>query len=180
MRNKLLNLNIMLHRIVEKSVTYLIDLKQGVAHITHADPSLSEQVFLPYRVNFQGQKYPITTICAYAFADCRNINYVSIPIDVTRIEEGAFANCINLKDIRLPYCLKYLGARAFLNCAKLEVLHMVERVKYIGDEAFKGCPHIRYAQLPHNLEYVGEDIYDKAIEKIHVLECDIEEYCRMV
>ena len=54
----------MLHRIVEKSVTYLIDLKQGVAYVTHVDPSVCERVFLPYKVSFQGKKYPITTICA--------------------------------------------------------------------------------------------------------------------
>ena len=54
-------------------------------------------------------------IDSYAFADCKNLEYVEIANGVTEICAGAFANCTSLSNISIPTSVKWVGEDAFFN-----------------------------------------------------------------
>ena len=61
-------------------------------------------------------KTSITTINAYAFCGCTNIQSVDIPDSVTEIGDYAFYNCGRISSFTIPYDLTKIGKGAFEKC----------------------------------------------------------------
>jgi hypothetical protein len=61
----------------------------------------------------------VTDIGIYAFADCDQLNSVTMGSGVVNIGEGAFKDCVLLPTIEMPAALGNLGAYAFKGCSSL-------------------------------------------------------------
>ncbi len=56
---------------------------------------------IPSEINYEGQKYRVTSLNEYAFLGCYDLTSVDIPYSVTSIGDAAFMGCSSLTDV---YC----------------------------------------------------------------------------
>ena len=59
----------------------------------------------------------VTSICDYAFYNCRSIVSVQLPAGLTRIGSNAFYMCLALAEITIPDSVTIIGAKAFASTA---------------------------------------------------------------
>ena len=91
----------------------------------------------------------VTEIQNSAFANCKNLDSITIPAYLTIVPAGAFFGCVNLRyvnfaktlSIQLNYTssVKEIGNSAFEGCISLKSINLPGNVSKIGDNAFKGC-----------------------------------------
>ena len=96
-------------------------------------------------------EYDIEEIGEYAFANCLNIENVTMP-KVRIIGEGAFLNCINLKTITIPKDLMIINSKTFKNCKSLEKVFLINNcsLKTIGESAFENCTSLSFVGRKYN------------------------------
>jgi hypothetical protein len=76
----------------------------------------------------------------YAFQECRNLTYASIPSSVTKIGNYAFAWCNKLNAINIPSGVTSIGSYAYYNCSGVTSVNIPDSVSTIGDLAFGAMP----------------------------------------
>ena len=103
--------------------------------------------------------YPVTSIGADAFYDCRYLQAVTIPEGVTYINMWAFQDCYNLKSVSLPDSLEYIDSSAFSYCESLESITIPENVEHIGGNAFYCCESLRSVSIGRNVSYIGDGAF---------------------
>ena len=119
------------------------------------------------QVKFSGN---ITSICEFAFNNCKNLERITIPASVESIGGGAFFNCINLESVTFASGSKlttinttgysyvegsgygYYGA--FEGCKNLEKIVIPNSVTSMGNYAFNGCTNLETVVLSNNLEAI--------------------------
>lgn len=125
-----------------------------------------------------------TSIPAYCFYKCVELENIDIPDSVISIGERAFAGCVSLKAITLSENVTSMGAYAFENCYSLEtmiypstkvtsipaymcascynlkVVELPQMINTISDHAFQHCRSLETITLPENII----TIWDAAFE----------------
>ncbi len=94
----------------------------------------------------------VTVIDELAFADCKEIESITIPKGVKRIETMAFFKCEALQEINLPDGLEYIGSDAFNRCKTTEYLFIPKTVTEIGHHAFSQCEKISTVFMEHETD----------------------------
>ncbi|MBR2730788.1 MAG: leucine-rich repeat protein [Clostridia bacterium] len=106
----------------------------------------------------------ITSVGAYAFADCTNLTKVVLDPTVKKINSYAFYNCTSFVMNGLPRNIKYIGNRAFAGCPIRTFAwdsglvigqKQAEEKPFIGAFAFEGCTQLMSVELPDDLESIG-------------------------
>ena len=87
---------------------------------------------IPETININGEQYTVTSIGRAAFADYRNLEYVSIPETVVSIGDYAFFHS-SLREVVVPGSVMNIGKRAFGNCDKLKRIVLPQNVAMEGD-----------------------------------------------
>lgn len=95
-----------------------------------------------------------TGIGDLAFANCSNLERVSIPESLTRIGRSAFNGCISLGEIQFPESLEQIGDSAFYNCGLICVT-IPERVTSLGGSAFGNCSKLKNVSIPGSVSSVS-------------------------
>ncbi len=85
------------------------------------------------------------------FADCINLNKISIPQSVTNISEYAFYNCTSLEEISIPGTIENIGNYAFGNCTNLSKVTLNEGLVRILQYAFYNCTSLKEINFPNSL-----------------------------
>ncbi len=83
----------------------------------------------------------------------------TLPGNVTSIDAYAFADCAALTNITLSDRLTNIGARAFSWCAKLTTITLPQTVTAIGSRAFESCPSLARVCSRGNAPTVGSDAF---------------------
>ncbi len=96
-----------------------------------------------------------TSIGAYAFYNCKNLELIDIPSSVTSIGAYAFGYCESLRGVVLPDAVKAFPAGVFYNCKSLEYINPSLNTTTIGDYAFAGCEKLAQFDLGSKLTTVG-------------------------
>ena len=80
-------------------------------------------------------------------------------IEIDAIAEHAFADCQNLEWVTLPETTKKIGYRAFENCTSLQgiLINAIDSIT-IGNEAFDGCDSLRFV-ASNAMKGIMEDGY---------------------
>ncbi len=101
----------------------------------------------------------ISSIGAFAFADCYYLPSINIPSSVVTINDGAFENCRLLSTIRFANNgqLTTIGSWAFYNCHELKDVVIPEGVTEIGLAAFYGCANLKELTLPASLASIKDN-----------------------
>ena len=68
----------------------------------------------------------VTSICDWAFADCKDLDKINIPEGVTTIGKCAFSGCISLTTISIPSTVTSIGDPPFLYCYGLNSIVVEE------------------------------------------------------
>nr|MCR5460168.1 leucine-rich repeat domain-containing protein [Acetatifactor sp.] len=81
----------------------------------------------------------ITTIGLQSFANCPNLEEVTLHNGLQNIYDRSFYESTALKKINVPANLKYLGTKAFYNCG-ISTFDLPQGLETIGTYVFLGCP----------------------------------------
>ncbi|MCD8013553.1 MAG: leucine-rich repeat protein [Lachnospiraceae bacterium] len=96
-------------------------------------------VSIPASVTINGVDYKVTTIGESAFANCTNLETVSVGGSLTVIEAKAFYKCTNLKSVSGCSEVVSIGASAFSGCKKLTSVDGMTKLTTISSKAFYNC-----------------------------------------
>lgn len=137
------------------------------------------KVTIPESVSFGNNTYKVTSISAYAFADCSDLSSISIPKSVTRIGKSAFRTCYFAKDSLINNTTilddNYWGATLCEEETKDGLLikdHKVikcrswatsvtipEGVTSISSSAFSGCTSLTSITIPASVTSIGDNVF---------------------
>lgn len=79
----------------------------------------SSNVIIPEEVSYEGREYAITSIGAWAFAQCENLTTITLPPSVTSIGDEAFSECVSMTSVLIPNSVTEIGHEIFANCHSL-------------------------------------------------------------
>ena len=90
----------------------------------------------------------VTVITEGAFANCTNLEKVTIKSGATHIDEWCFVNCYYLETVTMPNTVVYIGMGAFSGCASLENIKLSTSLEELSSEAFAGCKSLTSVKIP--------------------------------
>lgn len=102
---------------------------------------------------------PVTKIATKAFQGNTDLRGLSMPYTITEIGEWAFAECPNMEQITLSPSITEIPASCFYSSGLTECV-VPEGVTSIGAAAFKECEIMQSLILPSTLKTVGRDCFD--------------------
>ena len=123
----------------------------------------------------------ITSLGAYAFADCESIAEVIFNNLLEEIPEGCFSGCISLEKIQFPSSLKQIKKGAFKDCISIQGLTFPQTTNFIGEYAFYGCSNISTTLVLPSINVIKAHSFQNLISVVHIMmnPCNastIEEY----
>ena len=101
----------------------------------------------------------VGTVGKSAFAECSNLEEVTLARGVMSIEDNAFENCTSLATIVIPQNMKTIGNSAFAGCMGLVSVSFKEGIETIGNNAFENCASITSILFPESLTAIGEKAF---------------------
>lgn len=117
--------------------------------------SLSDELYIPTSVNYNGSDYAVTSIGEWAFVSCSSITSVIIPNSVTSIGNDAFCYCRGLTSVNIQGNITSIGSYAFADCSSLASLDIPSSVTSIGEFAFSGCSDLASVNIPIGITSIG-------------------------
>lgn len=77
-------------------------------------------------IRYADIEYDVTSLCSYAFLDCRNMTsmYISYNSYITEIKEGTFSGCSSLENMTLTRKITSVEKNAFYGCKNLEYIEI--------------------------------------------------------
>ena len=127
-------------------------------------------LIIPDEVDFEGEKYPVTTIEKQAFKGKSAIKTVELNKGLVRIGEQAFDGCSGIQSLIIPASVNYIDSEAFANCSGLtemvidteksnEASELNKGLVRIGEHAFDGCSGIQSLIIPASVTYIGPEAF---------------------
>jgi hypothetical protein len=99
----------------------------------------------------------LSSIPEYAFASCKNLQYVTLSDKITSVGNGAFEDCAAIDGIDFaPF--KTIGDRAFAGCGTLKDVSFGDNLESLGSEAFAGCDALEQVDI-ESLKTMGDRIF---------------------
>ena len=126
-------------------------------------------VTVPDSVDFGGNKYFVATIDSIAFRGSRNLQKIVMSDSLLTIGHAAFAECPDINKITIPKKITVLADSLFYKCTNLVSVEMTETVKKIGASAFSNCTALNLNALPSKLESLGNLAFTKCDGLDHIV-----------
>ncbi len=74
---------------------------------------------------------------------------------ITSIGDSAFNNCKSLESVTIPNNVTIIESFAFSDCKNLAYVSLSDGLTEIGDYAFKNCPNIKEITIPNSVFLIG-------------------------
>ena len=100
----------------------------------------------------------LTTIPAYLFMYCQNLQSVTIPENITAIEDGAFSTCLKLTSIDIPNSVTSIGFGAFYGAGICSIV-LPENITTINENTFYGCANLASITIPNKVTTIKESAF---------------------
>ena len=100
----------------------------------------------------------ITSIPAYLFMYCQNLQSVIIHNNVTTIEDGAFSTCQKLTSIDIPNSVTSVGFGAFSETGIRSII-LPENITTINGNTFYGCTNLTSITIPNKVTTIKESAF---------------------
>ena len=110
-----------------------------------------------YEIEHVSVSNGITSIGAYAFYSCTQLEILDIPESVSKIGEAAFMGT-GIQSINLQ--IEELGNYAFKDCHSLHSVVLQSGVKAIGDGCFSGDYLLSSLTIPETVNHIGADAFN--------------------
>lgn len=120
--------------------------------------ALGSELFLDSAVESVtvGQSYRPLDSCADTFAEASSLKKVDFENrSFSILHEGMFANCENLEKVTLNYDAHVLPAGIFWGCSSLKEIENTYNTEVVGDSAFSGCGLLEAFEVSFGLSSVG-------------------------
>ena len=104
-------------------------------------------------------KSGVTSVGECAFADCWNLQRVSLPRSITTIQYGAFYYCHSLQAISIPSTVERIGERAFQLCGALSSVSLPDSITTVEPYVFSNCWNLQTVTMPKNLQTIGSGAF---------------------
>lgn len=125
----------------------------------------------------------VTSVDAYAFYNCTEIESVVIPNGVQSIGNYAFASCVALEAVDVPDTLTSIEAYAFYGCSGIKDIEIPNGIKSVHTLTFCDCDALEY-NVYDNARYLGnkENPYVVLIEpdSKSIMSCNIHTDTRLI
>lgn len=92
------------------------------------------------------------------FENCKNLQKVWLPENLTQIGDNSFSMCSELKEIILPKALQKIGKNAFCGCP-LSSIVIPEKVVSIGEFAFAKCVQLNNVIFKGSSIKIGKGVF---------------------
>ena len=96
------------------------------------------------------------------FKDCKSLEKVELPNDITFINSQMFDGCSNLLNITLPNSLESIGNYAFRGCGITQI-DIPNSLIDIGTYAFANCTNLKSLKFSEKLERIGVRAFENCI-----------------
>ncbi len=121
-------------------------------------------------VYFESEDF-CTELGAYAFAGCRALCDISIPMSTGELGAYAFSGCTSLTDAVIHRATVKLGEGIFAGCTALSGVEMGTGADRLPAMMFDGCESLTYIFIPAGITEIGEDCFrGTAIEAFDIAE----------
>ncbi len=101
----------------------------------------------------------VTSIGAYAFANCTALSSVTVPSTVASVGPGAFNGCTSLGSVSWETNAG-IGDNTFAECRGLSSVSISAGMTSIGSEAFKNCESISAIVIPPATSAIASNAFD--------------------
>lgn len=105
------------------------------------------------------------------------IKVLEIREGVTGVGAYAFAECVNMEEISLSSTLQYIGSSAFSNCNRLTSVTIPEGVTQVQDDTFAGCINLEKVTFPSTLQGIGYGAFNECRRLQGVYITDLSAWC---
>ena len=122
--------------------------------ISHS--GFSDELSIPSTIDYNNEKYQVTTIGNSAFENHADIITAVIPNSVTSIGNWAFEKCYSLTSVTIPNSVTSIGDNAFDGCESLTSVTIGNSVTSIGKSAFYGCSDLTNVVIPNSVTSIGK------------------------
>lgn len=138
---------------------YEVDTEKKYAAVTSYLQREEENIVIPDYYEYEGEKYPVTTIAEEAFYDNESLKHISIPDSVTTIGKEAFCRCGALEEVEIPGTVLTMGTGLFFDCIALKKVTIGEGIVNLPDEIFTNCYALEDIELPSTLVSIGREAF---------------------
>lgn len=154
------------HDVQIDNLFYNIDTINHTAQITfkgdfyYQYDEYNGDIVIPAKISYNNEVYWVTSIATSAFANCKNLNSITIPASIRMITKEAFKNCSCLRTVHLPRTMEVIRYEAFANCVQLSNINFPASITTICDKAFRNCPLLKvvYTLAPNVSECAFDEL----------------------
>ena len=101
----------------------------------------------------------VSNIGQYCFAECKNLENVSLSTGLVDIKDYTFYNCLKLSSILIPNGVETIGESAFNNCHELQTVSIPNSVKSIESKAFFNTHKLKNITIGTGLSKLSKDAF---------------------
>lgn len=112
------------------------------------------ELHIPEEIEYQGEKYRVTSIGEYAFYNLEKLKKVSMPSSLKEIKQYAFAGS-TIEEVHFPEGISQLPEGVCYGCSHLTTVTLPTTLKKIDVQAFTFCTGLTEINLPDGLEEIG-------------------------
>lgn len=105
----------------------------------------------------------VTSVGAYAFSGCYNMERAEIPDGVAEIGDYAFYSCSSLAEIVLPGSVSYIGNYVFGGCRKLISANIPAGITTVNQCTFLDCSSLVEIRIPDSVRVIGQSAFSGCI-----------------
>ena len=95
----------------------------------------------------------------YAFANCDDLQSITIPSTVTSIANSAFYNCRALMSITIPSDVANIDNTTFYECSAIRNISIPKSVTSIGNTVFYRCYGLTSVTIPSSVTSIGYSVF---------------------
>ena len=110
----------------------------------------------------------VTSVGAFAFDSCANLDCVSLPATLTTLGRNCFSRCEKLTSVVIPKGIKEIPISAFWQCYNLASITLLEGITSLGNSAFAGCA-ITAITLPESLTTIDASAFNGCTKLTEVI-----------
>lgn len=147
-----------------------------VAGMFEGCSSLVEVVFMEAEGDAEHSGGGVRQIGDSAFARCRQLPLIRLPVSLQTIGANAFEGCESLFSVIVPSNVVTMGSAVFSGCRKLEYVTLSPALTSIEDNAFNLCSELNTLTVPASVRSIGSRIVGSSGVKALKFEGDAPSY----